>query len=138
SLQTTLKDSRQIAKMDITALKQELDEAKSRNLWLSVEASMADIKEELRRSETPNKFVDREKLRKVKRSTFDPNSIRPETVEHNGQRYQTVGVRIPYPGWQYDSVMPALDANGDYVHLLLSHNSKVGEAPVLSEVIPQP
>ncbi|BCK26442.1 DNA methylase [Vibrio cholerae] len=138
SLQSTLKDSRQIAKMDITALKQELDEAKSRNLWLSVEASMADIKEELRRSETPNKFIDREKLRKVKRSTFDPNSIRPETVEHNGQRYQTVGVRIPYPGWQYDSVMPALDANGDYVHLLLSHNSKVGEAPVLSEVIPQP
>ncbi|EOX1484403.1 PLxRFG domain-containing protein [Vibrio cholerae] len=138
SLQSTLKDSRQIAKMDITALKQELDEAKSRNLWLSVEASMADIKEELRRSETPNKFVDREKLRKVKRSTFDPNSIRPETVEHNGQRYQTVGVRIPYPGWQYDSVMPALDANGDYVHLLLSHNSKVGEAPVLSEVILQP
>ncbi|EEY99558.1 DNA methylase [Vibrio sp. RC586] len=138
SLQSTLKDSRQIAKMDITALKQELDEAKSRNLWLSVEASMADIKEELRRSETPNKFVDREKLRKVKRSTFDPNSIRPETVEHNGQRYQTVGVRIPYPGWQYDSVMPALDANGDYVHLLLSHNSTVGEAPVLSEVIPQP
>ncbi|HAS5578999.1 PLxRFG domain-containing protein [Vibrio cholerae] len=138
SLQSTLKDSRQIAKMDITALKQELDEAKSRNLWLSVEASMADIKEELRRSETPNKFVDREKLRKVKRSTFDPNSIRPETVEHNGQRYQTVGVRIPYLGWQYDSVMPALDANGDYVHLLLSHNSKVGEAPVLSEVIPQP
>ncbi|EJL6270491.1 PLxRFG domain-containing protein [Vibrio cholerae] len=138
SLQSTLKDSRQIAKMDITALKQELDEAKNRNLWLSVEASMADIKEELRRSETPNKFVDREKLRKVKRSTFDPNSIRPETVEHNGQRYQTVGVRIPYPGWQYDSVMPALDANGDYVHLLLSHNSKVGEAPVLSEVIPQP
>lgn len=138
SLQSTLKDSRQIAKMDITALKQELDEAKSRNLWLSVEASMADIKEELRRSETPNKFVDREKLRKVKRSTFDPNSIRPETVEHNGQRYQTVGVRIPYPGWQYDSVMPALDANGNYVHLLLSHNSKVGEAPVLSEVIPQP
>ncbi|EGR4427944.1 PLxRFG domain-containing protein [Vibrio cholerae] len=138
SLQSTLKDSRQIAKMDITALKQELDEAKSRNLWLSVEASMADIKEELRRSETPNKFVDRETLRKVKRSTFDPNSIRPETVEHNGQRYQTVGVRIPYPGWQYDSVMPALDANGDYVHLLLSHNSKVGEAPVLSEVIPQP
>ncbi|EKF9703452.1 PLxRFG domain-containing protein [Vibrio cholerae] len=138
SLQSTLKDSRQIAKMDITALKQELEEAKSRNLWLSVEASMADIKEELRRSETPNKFVDREKLRKVKRSTFDPNSIRPETVEHNGQRYQTVGVRIPYPGWQYDSVMPALDANGDYVHLLLSHNSKVGEAPVLSEVIPQP
>ncbi|HFG1581207.1 TPA: PLxRFG domain-containing protein [Vibrio cholerae] len=138
SLQSTLKDSRQIAKMDITALKQELDEAKSRNLWLSVEAAMADIKEELRRSETPNKFVDRETLRKVKRSTFDPNSIRPETVEHNGQRYQTVGVRIPYPGWQYDSVMPALDANGDYVHLLLSHNSKVGEAPVLSEVIPQP
>ncbi|WP_336932166.1 PLxRFG domain-containing protein [Vibrio cholerae] len=138
SLQSTLKDSRQIAKMDITALKQELDEAKSRNLWLSVEASMADIKEELRRSETPNKFVDRETLRKVKRSTFDPNSIRPETVEHNGQRYQTVGVRIPYPGWQYDSVMPALDANGDYVHLLLSHNSKVGEAPVLSEVILQP
>lgn len=138
SLQSTLKDSRQIAKMDITALKQELDEAKSRNLWLSVEASMADIKEELRRSETPNKFVDRETLRKVKRSTFDPNSIRSETVEHNGQRYQTVGVRIPYPGWQYDSVMPALDANGDYVHLLLSHNSKVGEAPVLSEVIPQP
>ncbi|NOE62248.1 PLxRFG domain-containing protein [Vibrio cholerae] len=138
SLQSTLKDSRQIAKMDITALKQELDEAKSRNLWLSVEASMADIKEELRRSETPNKFVDRETLRKVKRSTFDPNSIRPETVEHNGQRYQTVGVRIPYPGWQYDSVMPALDANGDYVHLLLSHNSKVGEAPVLSAVIPQP
>lgn len=138
SLQSTLKDSRQIAKMDITALKQELDEAKSRNLWLSVEASMADIKEELRRSETPNKFVDRETLRKVKRSTFDPNSIRPETVEHNGQRYQTVGVRIPYPGWQYDSVMPALDANGDYVHLLLSQNSKVGEAPVLSEVIPQP
>ncbi|EPP2918233.1 PLxRFG domain-containing protein [Vibrio cholerae] len=138
SLQSTLKDSRQIAKMDITALKQELDEAKSRNLWLSVEASMADIKEELRRSETPNKFVDREKLRKVKRSTFEPNSIRPETVEHNGQRYQTVGVRIPYPGWQYDSVMPALDANGDYVHLLLSHNSKVGETPVLSEVIPQP
>ncbi|TQQ04652.1 PLxRFG domain-containing protein [Vibrio cholerae] len=138
SLQSTLKDSRQIAKMDITALKQELDEAKSRNLWLSVEASMADIKEELRRSETPNKFVDREKLRKVKGSTFEPNSIRPETVEHNGQRYQTVGVRIPYPGWQYDSVMPALDANGDYVHLLLSHNSKVGEAPVLSEVIPQP
>ncbi|EFH74597.1 conserved hypothetical protein [Vibrio cholerae RC385] len=138
SLQSTLKDSRQIAKMDITALKQELDEAKSRNLWLSVEASMADIKEELRRSETPNKFVDRETLRKVKRSTFDPNSIRPETVEHNGQRYQTVGVRIPYPGWQYDSVMPALDANGDYVHLLLSHNSTVGEAPVLSEVIPQP
>ncbi len=138
SLQSTLKDSRQIAKMDITALKQELDEAKSRNLWLSVEASMADIKEELRRSETPNKFVDRETLRKVKRSTFDPNSIRPETVEHNGQRYQTVGVRIPYPGWQYDSVMPALDANGDYVHLLLSHNSKVGEEPVLSEVIPQP
>ncbi|WP_462055060.1 PLxRFG domain-containing protein, partial [Vibrio cholerae] len=138
SLQSTLKDSRQIAKMDITALKQELDEAKSRNLWLSVEASIADIKEELRRSETPNKFVDREKLRKVKRSTFEPNSIRPETVEHNGQRYQTVGVRIPYPGWQYDSVMPALDANGDYVHLLLSHNSKVGEAPVLSEVIPQP
>ncbi|ELU9849802.1 PLxRFG domain-containing protein [Vibrio cholerae] len=138
SLQSTLKDSRQIAKMDITALKQELDEAKSRNLWFSVEASMADIKEELRRSETPNKFVDRETLRKVKRSTFDPNSIRPEMVEHNGQRYQTVGVRIPYPGWQYDSVMPALDANGDYVHLLLSHNSKVGEAPVLSEVIPQP
>ncbi|ENO7843846.1 PLxRFG domain-containing protein [Vibrio cholerae] len=138
SLQSTLKDSRQIAKMDITALKQELDEAKSRNLWLSVEASMADIKEELRRSETPNKFADRETLRKVKRSTFDPNSVRPETVEHNGQRYQTVGVRIPYPGWQYDSVMPALDANGDYVHLLLSHNSKVGEAPVLSEVIPQP
>ncbi|HGS5115541.1 TPA: PLxRFG domain-containing protein [Vibrio cholerae] len=138
SLQSTLKDSRQIAKMDITAFKQELDEAKSRNLWLSVEASMADIKEELRRSETPNKFVDRETLRKVKRSTFDPNSIRPETVEHNGQRYQTVGVRIPYPGWQYDSVMPALDANGDYVHLLLSHNSKVGEAPVLSAVIPQP
>ncbi|MDV2399599.1 PLxRFG domain-containing protein [Vibrio cholerae] len=138
SLQSTLKDSRQIAKMDITALKQELDEAKSRNLWLSVEASMADIKEELRRSETPNKFVDRETLRKVKRSTFEPNSIRPETVEHNGQRYQTVGVRIPYPGWQYDSVMPALDANEDYVHLLLSHNSKVGEAPVLSEVIPQP
>ncbi|EHS4947809.1 PLxRFG domain-containing protein [Vibrio cholerae] len=138
SLQSTLKDSRQIAKMDITALKQEVEEAKSRNLWLSVEASMADIKEELRRSETPNKFVDRETLRKVKRSTFDPNSIRPETVEHNGQRYQTVGVRIPYPGWQYDSVMPALDANGDYVHLLLSHNSKVGEAPVLSEVIPQP
>ncbi|HFG1936903.1 TPA: PLxRFG domain-containing protein [Vibrio cholerae] len=138
SLQSTLKDSRQIAKMDITALKQELDEAKSRNLWLLVEASMADIKEELRRSETPNKFVDRETLRKVKRSTFDPNSIRPEMVEHNGQRYQTVGVRIPYPGWQYDSVMPALDANGDYVHLLLSHNSKVGEAPVLSEVIPQP
>ncbi|OFI96070.1 helicase [Vibrio cholerae] len=138
SLQSALKDSRQIAKMDITALKQELDEAKSRNLWLSVEASMADIKEELRRSETPNKFVDRETLRKVKRSTFDPNSIHPETVEHNGQRYQTVGVRIPYPGWQYDSVMPALDANGDYVHLLLSHNSKVGEAPVLSEVIPQP
>ncbi|EGR2460621.1 PLxRFG domain-containing protein [Vibrio cholerae] len=138
SLQSTLKDSRQIAKMDITALKQELDEAKSRNLWLSVEASMADIKEELRRSETPNKFVDRDTLRKVKRSTFDPNSIRPETVEHNGQRYQTVGVRIPYPGWQYDSVMPALDANGDYVHLLLSHNSKVGEAPVLFEVIPQP
>ncbi|HFG2198054.1 TPA: PLxRFG domain-containing protein [Vibrio cholerae] len=138
SLQSTLKDSRQIAKMDITALKQELDEAKSRNLWLSVEASMADIKEELRRSETPNKFVDRETLRKVKRSTFDPNSIRPETVEHNGQRYQTMGVRIPYPGWQYDSVMPALDANGDYVHLLLSHNSKVGEAPVLSEVTPQP
>ncbi|EJH61003.1 PLxRFG domain-containing protein [Vibrio cholerae] len=138
SLQSTLKDSRQIAKMDITALKQELDEAKSRNLWLSIEASMADIKEELRRSETPNKFVDRETLRKVKRSTFDPNSIRPETVEHNGQRYQTVGVRIPYPGWQYDSVMPALDANGDYVHFLLSHNSKVGEAPVLSEVIPQP
>ncbi|EHD2267260.1 PLxRFG domain-containing protein [Vibrio cholerae] len=138
SLQSALKDSRQIAKMDITALKKELDEAKSRNLWLSVEASMADIKEELRRSETPNKFVDRETLRKVKRSTFDPNSIRPETVEHNGQRYQTVGVRIPYPGWQYDSVMPALDANGDYVHLLLSHNSKVGEAPVLSEVIPQP
>ncbi|HGH6015771.1 TPA: PLxRFG domain-containing protein [Vibrio mimicus] len=137
-LQSTLKDSRQIAKMDITALKQELDEAKTRNLWLSVEASMADIKEELRRSETPNKFVDREKQRKVKRSTFDPNSIRPETVEHNGQRYQTVGVRIPYPSWQYDSVMPALDANGDYVHLLLSHNSKVGEAPVLSEVIPQP
>ncbi|HBK7234025.1 TPA: PLxRFG domain-containing protein [Vibrio cholerae] len=138
SLQSTLKDSRQITKMDITALKQELDEAKSRNLWLSVEASMADIKEELRRSETPNKFVDRETLRKVKRSTFDPNSIRPETVEHNGQRYQTVGVRIPYPGWQYDSVMPALDANGNYVHLLLSHNSKMGEAPVLSEVIPQP
>lgn len=138
SLQSTLKDSRQIAKMDITALKQELDEAKSRNLWLSVEASMADIKEELRRSETPNKFVDRETLRKVKRSTFDPNSIRPETVEHNGQRYQTVGVRIPYPSWKYDSVMPALDANGNYVHLLLSHNSKVGEAPVLSEVIPQP
>ncbi|HHY0333319.1 TPA: PLxRFG domain-containing protein [Vibrio cholerae] len=138
SLQSALKDSRQIAKMDITALKQELDEAKSRNLWLSVEASMADIKEELRRSETPNKFVDRETLRKVKRSTFEPNSIRPETVEHNDQRYQTVGVRIPYPGWQYDSVMPALDANGDYVHLLLSHNSKVGEAPVLSEVIPQP
>ncbi len=138
SLQSTLKDSRQIAKMDITALKQEVEEAKSRNLWLSVEASMADIKEELRRSETPNKFVDRETLRKVKRSTFDPNSIRPETVEHNGQRYQTVGVHIPYPGWQYDSVMPALNANGDYVHLLLSHNSKVGEAPVLSEVIPQP
>ncbi|EOG7660875.1 PLxRFG domain-containing protein [Vibrio cholerae] len=138
SLQSTLKDSRQIAKMDITALKQELDEAKTRNQWLSVEAAMADIKEELRRSETPNKFIDRETLRKVKRSTFDPNSIRPETVEHNGQRYQTVGVRIPYPGWQYDSVMPALDANGDYVHLLLSHNSKVGEAPVLSEVIPQP
>ncbi|MGL4830250.1 MAG: PLxRFG domain-containing protein [Vibrio sp.] len=137
SLQSTLKDSRQIAKMDITALKQELDEAKSRNLWLSVEASMADIKEELRRSETPNKFVDRETLRKVKRSTFDPNSIRPETVEHNGQRYQTVGVRIPYPGWQYDSVMPALDANGDYVHLLISHDS-TKDNPLVADVVTQP
>ncbi len=137
SLQGALKDSRQIAKMDITALKQELDEAKSRNQWLSVEASMADIKEELRRSETPNKFVDRETLRKVKRSTFDPNSIRPETVEHNGQRYQTVGVRIPYPGWQYDSVMPALDANGDYVHLLISHDS-TKDNPLVADVVTQP
>ncbi len=137
SLQSTLKDSRQIAKMDITALKQELDEAKSRNLWLSVEASMADIKEELRRSETPNKFVDREKLRKVKRSTFDPNSIRPETLEHNGQRYQTVGVSMPYPGWQYDSVRPALDANGDYVHLVMSHDS-TADKPLIADVLAQP
>ncbi|EOX3426313.1 PLxRFG domain-containing protein [Vibrio cholerae] len=137
SLQSTLKDSRQIAKMDITALKQELDEAKSRNLWLSVEASMADIKEELRRSETPNKFVDRETLRKVKRSTFDPNSIRPETLEHNGQRYQTVGVSMPYPGWQYDSVRPALDANGDYVHLVMSHDS-TADKPLIADVLAQP
>lgn len=137
SLQSTLKDSRQIAKMDITALKQELDEAKSRNLWLSVEASMADIKEELRRSETANKFIDREKLRKVKRSTFDPNSIRPETLEYNGQSYQTVGVRIPYPGWQYDSVMPAVDANGDYVHLVMSHDS-TADKPLIADVLAQP
>ncbi|EPH6331946.1 PLxRFG domain-containing protein [Vibrio cholerae] len=137
SLQSALKDSRQIAKMDITALKQELDEAKSRNLWLSVEASMADIKEELRRSETPNKFVDRETLRKVKRSTFDPNSIRPETLEHNGQRYQTVGVSMPYPGWQYDSVRPALDANGDYVHLVMSHDS-TADKPLIADVLAQP
>ncbi|ENM5733870.1 PLxRFG domain-containing protein [Vibrio mimicus] len=137
SLQSALKDSRQIAKMDITALKQELDEAKSRNLWLSVEASMADIKEELRRSETPNKFVDREKLRKVKRSTFDPNSIRPETLEHNGQRYQTVGVSMPYPSWQYDSVRPALDANGDYVHLVMSHDS-TADKPLIADVLAQP
>ncbi|GIA48267.1 helicase [Vibrio cholerae] len=137
SLQGALKDSRQIAKMDITALKQELDEAKSRNQWLSVEASMADIKEELRRSETPNKFVDRETLRKVKRSTFDPNSIQPKSLEHNGQSYQTLGVSIAYPGWQYDSVMPALDANGDYVHLLISHDS-TKDNPLVADVVTQP
>lgn len=137
SLQGALKDSRQIAKMDITALKQELDEAKSRNQWLSVEASMADIKEELRRSETPNKFVDRETLRKVKRSTFDPNSIQTKSLEHNGQSYQTLGVSIAYPGWQYDSVMPALDANGDYVHLLISHDS-TKDNPLVADVVTQP
>ncbi|EJR3664192.1 PLxRFG domain-containing protein [Vibrio cholerae] len=137
SLHSTLKDSRQIAKMDLTALHKEVQEAKSRNLWLSVEASMADIKEELRRSETANKFIDRERLRKVKRSTFDPNSIRPETLEHNGQRYQTVGVSIPYPSWQFDSVMPALDANGDYVHLVMSHDS-TADKPLIADVLTQP
>ncbi|ELP4886769.1 PLxRFG domain-containing protein [Vibrio cholerae] len=137
SLHSTLKDSRQIAKMDLTALHKEVQEAYSRNLWLSVEASMADIKEELRRSETPNKFIDRETLRKVKRSTFDPNSIRPETLEHNGQRYQTVGVSMPYPGWQYDSVRPALDANGDYVHLVMSHDS-TADKPLIADVLAQP
>ncbi len=137
SLQGSLKDYRQIAKMDLTALKQALDEAKTRNQWLSVEAAMADIKEELRRSETPNKFIDREKLRRVKRSTFDPNSIRPKSLEHNGQSYQTLGVSIAYPGWQYDSVMPALDANGDYVHLLMSHDSTT-DNPLVADVVMQP
>ncbi|KYN82297.1 helicase [Vibrio cidicii] len=137
SLQGSLKDYRQIAKMDLTALKQALDEAKARNQWLSVEAAMADIKEELRRSETPNKFIDREKLRRVKRSTFDPNSIRPKSLEHNGQSYQTLGVSIAYPGWQYDSVMPALDASGDYVHLLMSHDSTT-DNPLVADVVMQP
>lgn len=137
ALQALLKDSRKIAQIDLSDLKKELDEAKQRNQWLSIETAMADLKEALRRSETPNKFIDRETRRAVKRSSFSVGAIQPQTLEFNHQSYQTVGVSLPYPSWQFESVMPALNANGEYVHLLISHG-KQGDRPLVAEVVTQP
>ncbi|WP_039543972.1 hypothetical protein, partial [Vibrio vulnificus] len=82
-LEQGLKDAKKLANLNITELRTELEQARDRNLWLSVEAEMADLKENMRRSETPNKFIDNEQRRKVKRSTFDPATVKARALEHN-------------------------------------------------------
>ncbi|KLI66512.1 helicase [Vibrio vulnificus CladeA-yb158] len=136
-LEQGLKDAKKLANLNITELRTELEQARDRNLWLSVEAEMADLKENIRRSETPNKFIDNEQRRKVKRSTFDPATVKARALEHNGKTYQAFGVSMKYPGWQFDSVMPALNEQGEYVHLLMSNEGSKDE-PVVAQVISQP
>ncbi|HDY8022881.1 TPA: PLxRFG domain-containing protein [Vibrio vulnificus] len=136
-LEQGLKDAKKLANLNITELRTELEQASDRNLWLSVEAEMADLKENIRRSETPNKFIDNEQRRKVKRSTFDPATVKARALEHNGKTYQAFGVSMKYPGWQFDSVMPALNEQGEYVHLLMSNEGSKDE-PVVAQVISQP
>ncbi|HDZ3715253.1 TPA: PLxRFG domain-containing protein [Vibrio vulnificus] len=136
-LEQGLKDAKKLANLNITELRTELEQARERNLWLSVEAEMADLKENIRRSETPNKFIDNEQRRKVKRSTFDPATVKARALEHNGKTYQAFGVSMKYPGWQFDSVMPALNEQGEYVHLLMSNEGSKDE-PVVAQAISQP
>ncbi|HAS6209016.1 TPA: PLxRFG domain-containing protein [Vibrio vulnificus] len=136
-LEQGLKDAKKLANLNITELRTELEQARDRNLWLSVEAEMADLKENIRRSETPNKFIDNEQRRKVKRSTFDPATVKARALEHNGKTYQAFGVSMKYPGWQFDSVMPALNEQGEYVHLLMSNEGSKDE-PVVAQAISQP
>ncbi|MGL0955406.1 PLxRFG domain-containing protein [Vibrio vulnificus] len=136
-LEQGLNDAKKLANLNITELRTELEQARDRNLWLSVEAEMADLKENIRRSETPNKFIDNEQRRKVKRSTFDPATVKARALEHNGKTYQAFGVSMKYPGWQFDSVMPALNEQGEYVHLLMSNEGSKDE-PVVAQAISQP
>ncbi|WGY45220.1 PLxRFG domain-containing protein [Vibrio sp. ABG19] len=136
-LETSVKEARQLSKLDLSALRSELTEAQARNQWLSVETSMADLKENIRRSETPNKFIDSEPKRRVKRSSFNPNSIQPKTLQYQGDNYHAFGVRMDYPGWEYSGVMPALNDGGEYVHLLTSHDGDA-DAPVVAGVVKQP
>ncbi|WP_172565590.1 PLxRFG domain-containing protein [Vibrio navarrensis] len=136
-LEQGLKDAKKLSNLNITELRTELEQARDRNLWLSVEAEMADLKEDIRRSETPNKFIDNEQRRKVTRSAFDPSSITAKELEYGGRKYQTFGVRMKYPGWQFNGVMPALNDKGEYVHLLISNEGNNDE-PVVAQVIAQP
>lgn len=137
NLDASVKDARKLAKLDLAGLRSQLNEAQARNQWLSVETSMADLKENIRRSETPNKFIDSEPKRRVKRSTFNPNDIKPETLQYQGEDYHAFGVRMDYPGWEYSGVMPALTNAGEYVHLLTSHDG-TADATVVAGVVKQP
>ncbi|MBM7070865.1 DEAD/DEAH box helicase family protein [Shewanella sp. 202IG2-18] len=91
-----------------------LTSEKDKNLWLEVETEIADIKDKIRRSEKPNRFIDKEEIRNVKAAANDV-SIKPETVTFNGESFETLGLDIQTTKGK---VKPAYDKDGNYVHLV--------------------
>ncbi len=95
-----------------------LKSAKRKNQWLEVEAGIADIKENIRRSKTSNQYIDSERYRKVKRSSFSESSIKPKTITWEGEVFKTLGVSIDSSHGFNLVALPAFDSAGKYVHLL--------------------
>lgn len=113
--------------------------AQENNLWLMVEAELADIKESLRRGEVSNRFIDRETKRNVKRSTFSASDIKPQDLTFEGKRYKALGVKVPSNHWAYSHLMPALDASNEYVHLKVDREVSEGKETLkVIEVMRQP
>lgn len=106
--------------------KDELKRVQRENTWLEAETKVADIKEQIRRSEVANDFIDGEQQRRVKRSTFDKSTIKQSKVIVQSKRYTTYGIALDSPLWSHYGVqaVPAKDSRGEFVHLFMPKDEK--------------
>lgn len=112
------KISKKLAKLDTKKLRQVYDESLAKRDWLDAEVQVADAVENVRRGSVPNKFIDAETKRNVKRSPFDPASIKPELVEFEGETYKTIGIDVDSQNFRIEKVRPAINVKtNEYVHI---------------------
>jgi N12 class adenine-specific DNA methylase len=144
TMRDSLKNAEILMEGDISSEKAAAQDAVKLNNWLSVEERLTDIQEQIRRGETPNKYIDSDTKRNVSRTQFNMENLKPVTVSHEGDTFKTLGVEFDSIG---GAALPAIkQSTGEYVHLytystdvdIEAGNAKIEKVDSLPEGAPSP